>query len=116
MDKKEKRLKRKKRVRKTVFGTSDRPRLSVFRSNKNLYVQIIDDDKGVTLASCSTHSLAKKAEGMKGTEVAKMLGVEIAKIAVKKKITKVAFDRSGYRYHGKVKEIAVGAREGGLEF
>ncbi len=97
------RLKRKTRIRSKVLGTKDRPRLSVFRSARFIYAQVIDDAKGVTLAS---------AKGPKSGEV----GAEIAKEALKKKIKKVAFDRGGYRYHGRIKALADAAREGGLEF
>lgn len=88
---------------KKIIGTIDRPRLSVFRSNKMLYAQIIDDQKGNTLVS---------EKGKKGKEI----GLKIAEKATKKKIKKIVFDKSGYMYHGKIKAIAEGAREGGLDF
>lgn len=88
---------------KKIIGTIDRPRLSVFRSNKMLYAQIIDDQKGNTLVS---------EKGKKGKEI----GLKIAEKAIKKKIKKIVFDKSGYMYHGKIKAIAEGAREGGLDF
>jgi large subunit ribosomal protein L18 len=100
------RQKRKARVRAKVTGTSLRPRLSVFRSNTAVLVQIIDDTKGITL-------LAKRLNG-KNRAAGKMLGAEIARLALKKGIKTVVFDRSGYRFHGTVKEIADAAREGGL--
>lgn len=100
------RQKRKARVRAKVTGNAQRPRLSVFRSNRALYAQLIDDTKGITLVS------AKKI-GI-GRTVGKELGHEIAKLALSKKINAVVFDRDGYRFHGTVKEIADGAREGGL--
>ena len=100
---KQNRLKRKRRIRASVRGTSARPRLSVYRSNKYVYCQIIDDSKSVTLV------------GVKGSDP-KILGKEIAERAKKKKISEIVFDRSGYRYHGKVKAIADAAREGGLKF
>jgi large subunit ribosomal protein L18 len=100
------RQKRKARVRAKITGTAARPRLSVFRSNTAVLVQIIDDTKGVTL-------LAKRMNG-KNRATGKMLGLEIAKLAIAKGIKIVVFDRSGYRFHGTVKEVADGAREGGL--
>ena len=109
------RLKRHKRVRAKVFGTTERPRLNVFRSNTNIYAQIIDDVSGRTLVSAS--SLEKGFEG-KGSdcEAAKKVGLALAGEAKKKGITTVVFDRSGYVYHGRVAALAEGAREGGLEF
>lgn len=104
---------RKKKVRAKIFGTEDRPRLSVFRSNKSIYVQVIDDTKGVTLVSLSDKKLAKK---MTKTERARKTGEELAKKAKAKKISKVVFDRGGYRYHGRIKALAEGARKGGLKF
>lgn len=102
---------RHKRVRKQIIGTKDIPRLNVYRSNANIYAQIIDDENGVTLASASSMK-------MKGnnTEVATKVGEAIAKEAKKAKITKVVFDRGGYLYHGRVKALADAARENGLEF
>ena len=99
------------RVRKQIIGTKDIPRLNVYRSNTNIYAQIIDDENGVTLASASSMK-------MKGnnTEVATTVGEAIAKEAKKAKITKVVFDRGGYLYHGRVKALADAARENGLEF
>lgn len=102
------RLKRKLRVRAKVFGTSRRPRLAVFRSNRSLSVQIIDDDGRQTL-------IARRANG-KNQVKAHDLGREIAAACAAKKITTVVFDRSGYRYHGVVQALADGAREGGLKF
>ncbi|MGM9878793.1 MAG: 50S ribosomal protein L18 [Bacilli bacterium] len=102
---------RHERVRKQIIGTKDIPRLNVYRSNTNIYAQIIDDENGVTLASASSMK-------MKGnnTEVATKVGEAIAKEAKKAKITKVVFDRGGYLYHGRVKALAEAARENGLEF
>lgn len=100
-------IQRAKRVRAKVTGTPERPRLSVFRSNRGLFAQIIDDTKGKTLVSIS----AKKAD----REVS-LAGELLAKAALKAKIKKVVFDKSGYRYHGRVKAFADGARKGGLEF
>jgi large subunit ribosomal protein L18 len=113
------RQRRKKHVRKTVQGTSQRPRLSVFRSNKNIYAQIIDDVKGHTLASASTQQkdVASKLDGAAGNKAAaQVVGEAIATRAVEKGITQVVFDRNGYPYHGRVKELADAARKGGLKF
>ncbi len=107
------RAKIKKRVRKHVLGTSDQPRLSVFRSNKEIYAQIIDDQKGITLVSSS--SLTLKDRGSK-TEMALKTGKDVAEKATKAGIDKVRFDRNGYLYHGRIKSLAEGAREGGLKF
>ena len=109
------RLKRHFRVRNKVSGTAERPRLSVFRSEKNIYAQIIDDKAGVTLVSASS---LEKSFTEKGTnkDAAREIGKLVAQRAVEKGITNVVFDRSGYIYHGRVKELAEGAREGGLNF
>ena len=109
------RIRRHKRVRRKISGTAECPRLCVFRSNSNLYVQVIDDVKGVTLAQAST--LDKEVKTKKANkEAAKEVGALIAKRAIEKKIKTVVFDRGGYIYHGVVKELAEAAREGGLEF
>ena len=114
-DKNAQRLKRHIRVRGKISGTPERPRLSVFRSNANIYAQIIDDVNGVTLASAST--LDKEFDGAAGNvEAAKKVGKTIAERAKAKGIDTVVFDRSGYIYHGRVAALAEGAREGGLEF
>ncbi|MBQ1400925.1 MAG: 50S ribosomal protein L18 [Firmicutes bacterium] len=103
------------RVRSNLFGTPEKPRMCVFRSNKNIYVQVIDDVNGVTLASAST--LDKDFSGYGGNkEAAKKVGEAIAKKALDKGIDTVAFDRGGFLYHGRVKELADGAREAGLKF
>ncbi len=104
-------------MRAKVKGTAKRPRLSVFRSNKHIYAQLIDDEKGKTLMSVNDLSLksAGKKSGKK-SEIAKIIGQEIAKKAEEKKIKKVVFDRAGYKYHGRIKAVAEGAREAGLEF
>jgi large subunit ribosomal protein L18 len=115
----ERRIRRKKRVRKKVFGTPERPRLSVYRSLKHIYAQIIDDTKGHTLVACSTLSpeLREELKGKtKNKEAAKKVGLLLAKKALEKGIKKVVFDRGYYKYHGRVKALAEGAREGGLEF
>ncbi len=109
------RLKRHRRVRAKISGTAERPRLSVFRSSKHMYAQLIDDVAGVTLAAAS--SLDKEFEGLgSNKEAAKKIGALLAKKAADKGIESVVFDRSGYIYHGRVKELAEGAREGGLKF
>ena len=114
-DRKAERIRRHKRVRRKISGTAECPRLCVFRSNGNLYVQVIDDVKGVTLAQAST--LDKEVKTKKANkEAAKEVGALIAKRAIEKKIKTVVFDRGGYIYHGVVKELAEAAREGGLEF
>jgi len=110
---KENRESRRGRVRAKVSGTAERPRLSVFRSNRRVFLQLIDDDRGITLVSASDLKLKKK---MKKTEIAKEVGKELAALAAKKKITKAVFDRGGYKFHGRVKAAAEGAREGGLKF
>lgn len=110
------RLARHARVRKKISGTPDVPRLCVYRSLKNIYVQIIDDTKGVTLVSASTLDADLKGTYGGNKEAAKAVGVSIAKKALDKGIKTVVFDRGGYVYHGRVAEVAVGAREGGLEF
>lgn len=107
-----KRQQRRLRIRGRIFGTARKPRLSVFRSGKHLYAQLINDDKGVTLASASDYSFK---EGTK-SERAFKVGESLAAAARKKKIKKVVFDRGGYAYHGRVAEVAQGAREGGLDF
>jgi len=115
VDRKAERLRRHKRVRNKISGTAERPRLCVFRSNQNLYVQVIDDTKGVTLVSASTLDKEIKTKHS-NKEAAKELGALIAKKAQDKKIKQVVYDRGGYIYHGVVKELAEAAREAGLEF
>jgi len=112
------RLRRKVRVRKKVQGTDERPRICVFRSNKHVYAQVISDNQGVTLASVSTLSkdLLGTATSNKGVSAAKQVGIALAKVCKEKNITRVVFDRNGFLYHGQVKAVADGAREGGLEF
>ena len=115
INKKALRLKRHVRVRGKVSGTPERPRLNVFRSNANIYAQIIDDVNGVTLVSANT--LEKDFEGSTDNcEAAKKVGTVLAERAKAKGITQVIFDRGGYVYHGRVAAVADGAREGGLEF
>ena len=114
-DRKLERVRRHKRVRNKIAGTPERPRLSVFRSNSNIYVQLIDDVNGCTLAQAST--LDKEVKEKHANKVAaKEVGTLIAKRATAKNITNVVFDRGGYIYHGVVKELAESAREGGLKF
>ncbi|CCK81624.1 50S ribosomal protein L18 [Desulfobacula toluolica] len=112
------RLKRKKRIRKNILGNQDRPRLSVFRSSKHIYAQIIDDTDRITLVSASTLDKEfneNKAEGKKA-EIAKAIGILIGKRALDKGITKVVLDRNGFLYHGRIKALSDGAREAGLIF
>lgn len=106
------------RVRKHVFGTTQRPRLAVFKSLLGIYAQIIDDMEGHTLISASTvdKELREKMKGMKKSEQAKAIGQAVAERAKSKGITTVVFDRGGFRYVGRVKALADGAREGGLQF
>lgn len=110
------RVKRHLRVRNKVSGTTERPRLAVYRSEKNIYAQVIDDNNAVTLVSAS--SLDKDFQGKVGSnkEAAKLVGKMIAERAVEKGIKEVVFDRGGYVYHGRIKELADGAREAGLKF
>ena len=115
VDTNKKRIKRHKRVRGTIFGTAQKPRLCVFRSLKNIYAQVIDDENGKTLASAS--SLDKEFNQYGGNkEAAKLVGQAVAKAALEKGITEVVFDRGGYIFHGRVQELADGAREAGLKF
>jgi large subunit ribosomal protein L18 len=106
------RERRKHKIRKTVQGTSARPRLVVYRSNKGVYAQLVDDAQGFTLAAASSHGLS----GGKKSDLAKQAGAALAGAAIEKGIKSVVFDRNGYLYHGRVKALAEGAREGGLSF
>ncbi len=110
------RQKRHLKIRKNINGTKDIPRLNVFRSNKNIFAQLIDDEKHETLASASSIDKELKLENGSNIEAAQKVGELIAKRAKEKKITKVVFDRGGYQYHGRVKALADAAREAGLEF
>ena len=114
----EARERRHKRVRSRITGTPNRPRLSIYRSLSEIYAQIIDDKAGQTLTSASTldHDLRSTVEGMKKSEQARKIGQALAERAKAKGIKQVVFDRGGYRYIGRVKALADGAREGGLEF
>ncbi len=111
-----KRQRIKKRIRKKVFGTPERPRMTVFRSNKHIYVQIIDDTRGHTLVAASSLEKDLRGEKLPMTEMAKKVGALVAKRALEKGITKVVFDRNGYKYHGRIKALADAAREQGLNF
>jgi large subunit ribosomal protein L18 len=115
LSKTDRRQRIKRRIRKISSGTSERPRLAVFRSNKEIYAQVIDDTKGVTIAAASSQDKELKAEGTK-TQIAAEVGKSIAKKAIEKGVSEVAFDRGGNLYHGRVKSLAEGAREGGLKF
>ena len=115
LSKTERKLRIRRRIRKVSFGTEARPRLSVFRSNKEIYAQLIDDNKGVTLASASSRDKDVDGKGTK-SEVATNVGKAIAGKALKLGIETVAFDRGGNLYHGRVKSLAEGAREAGLKF
>lgn len=114
----EQRLRRHRRVRKKVSGTKARPRLNVYRSLNQIYAQVIDDQKGHTVASVSSldDSLVSKLKGKSKTEQASLIGEEIAKRAKKAGVKTVVFDRGGYRYHGRIRALAEAARESGLEF
>ncbi len=114
--KKESRVARHARVREIVEGTSARPRLAVYRSNKHISVQIIDDEKQITLVSASTFEKGARIEKASSTEAAKEVGTLIAKRALEKGIENVVFDRGGFLYHGRVKALAEAAREAGLKF
>ena len=103
------------RVRRKISGTASRPRLAVYRSNKQIYCQLIDDSKGVTLAAASSRDEGIPSEGDK-RDVAKAVGQRVAKAATEAGVSAVVFDRGGYLYHGRVKALAEGAREGGLNF
>ncbi len=118
INKNERRKKRHGRMRKKVFGTPQRPRLNVYRSLNNMYAQIIDDESGTTLVSASTldKDLKAQLQNRGNKEAAKLVGKAIAQKAIQKGIQQVVFDRGGYIYHGRVKELAEGAREEGLQF
>ncbi|MCD6550589.1 50S ribosomal protein L18 [bacterium] len=117
-EKKEKRKKRHKKIRSRISGTAQIPRLCVFRSNRHIYCQLIDDQKGHTIASASDFEVKKASlKGLnKKVAVAYQVGKLIARKAKEKNIKKIVFDRGGFAYHGRVKAVADGAREGGLEF
>ena len=113
----ERRYRIRMRIRKNISGTAEKPRLAVFRSNKQIYVQVVDDLKGATLLSASSKEKEVAGEmGIKKTEQAKVVGKILAAKCKEKGIESVVFDRSGYKYHGRVKSLADAAREGGLKF
>lgn len=114
----ERRLRRHLRVRKKVFGTPDRPRLAVFRSLNHIYAQIIDDVRGHTLVSASTldPEIREKVKGLRKTDAARVVGEVLGQRALAAGITRVVFDRGGFKYHGRVKALADGARAAGLQF
>ena len=118
LNKIERRARIKMRIRKIVSGTAERPRMTVFRSNKQIYVQFIDDLNGVTLAAASSKDteVADKVAGLTKCQVSELVGKLAAERAIAKGIAEVAFDRNGYLYHGRVKVLADAAREGGLKF
>lgn len=116
LTKEKRRLRIRNRIRKVVSGTEARPRLSVFRSNKEIYAQIVDDRNGKTIAAASSRDKdIQKAKGTK-TEIAALVGKAIAEKAIKAGVETISFDRGGYLYHGRVKSLAEGAREAGLKF
>ena len=112
------RIKRKKRIRKRVFGTTDRPRLSVFRSKRHIYAQLIDDSSGHTMAAASSVEKIVKdnPENENNISAATRIGQLIAERAIEKGVKKIVFDRNGFLYHGRIKAVSDGAREAGLEF
>ncbi len=113
------RERRKKGIRKKIYGTSDRPRLCVYKSNRYIYAQIIDDTKGITLLSLSSLIYKKDKQdksNYKSMEIARRLGEDLGKLAIQKGIKKAVFDRSGYPYHGRIKALADGVRKQGVEF
>lgn len=114
LSRREARLKRKKRIRKKISGTLHRPRMVVFRSNKHIYVQIVNDEQGYTYVASSTLALDENFQLNK--ENARLVGKNLAEKAKDINIEKVVFDRNGYKYHGRIKELADGAREAGLKF
>ena len=115
LNKLEKRLRIKRRVRGKISGSAELPRLSVFKSNKEIYAQLIDDKEGKTLVSASSRDKGVDAKGTK-TEISTAVGKAIAAKAIAAGITKIVFDRNGFVYHGRIKALADGAREGGLQF
>ncbi len=104
------------RIRKGITGTTAKPRLSVFRSNTDIYAQLIDDEAGKTIAAASTKDKDIKAQKGTKTELSKLVGAAVARKATELGVSKIVFDRGGYLYHGRIKAVAEGAREGGLQF
>jgi len=115
LSKLERRVRIKHRIRKIVFGTATKPRLSVFRSNKEIYAQLVDDTKGTTIVSVSSRDKDIESTGSK-SDIAKAVGKSIAEKAIKNGVESVSFDRNGFLYHGRVKALADAAREAGLKF
>ena len=105
-----------RRIRAKIQGTAERPRLAVYRSNSEIYVQLIDDQQGHTLVSCSSRTKDLNSQPLSKTETSREVGKKVASLAKEKGIEVVLFDRGGYKYHGRVKALAEGAREGGLKF
>lgn len=116
VSKQDRRTKIKKRIRKDIVGTGTRPRLSVFRSNKEIYAQIVNDEDGTTIVAASSRDKNVASPEVSKKEQAALVGKAIAEKALKAGIDTISFDRSGYLYHGRVKSLAEGAREGGLKF
>ena len=116
LSKQDRRTRLRFRIRKTVSGTTQRPRLAIFRSNKEIYAQLIDDVSGKTITAASSRDKDIEASKVNKTEAAKLVGKAIAEKATKAGVDAVSFDRGGYLYHGRVKSLAEGAREGGLKF
>ena len=116
LTKNERRIRNKNRIRKVVAGTAERPRLSVFRSNKEIYAQIVDDVTGNTIAAASSRDKDISKENGTKTEIAKLVGKALGDKAIKAGVETISFDRGGYLYHGRVKSLAEGAREAGLKF
>ena len=116
LSKLQRRTRIKYRIRKIITGTATKPRLSVFRSNKEIYAQLVDDVSGNTLASASSRDKDVKNDKITRIEISKLVGLSIGKKAIKAGIEKIGFDRGGYLYHGRVKSLAEGAREAGLKF
>ena len=112
------RARRRKHVRKKIFGTPERPRLNVFRSVRHIYAQIIDDTRGHTLVSASTldPEVREQIDGLSKTEQARVVGEALAARAIEQDVRQVVFDRAGYKYHGRIEALADAAREGGLDF
>lgn len=115
-EKSERRVRIKKGIRKKISGTAERPRLTVFRSNLEIYAQVIDDLGGATIVGTSSRSKAISEQSGTKTEISRLVGLEIARLAKEKGIESVVFDRNGFKYHGRLKALAEGAREGGLHF
>ncbi|MFI3331447.1 MAG: 50S ribosomal protein L18 [Rikenellaceae bacterium] len=118
LNKLQRRMRIKMRIRKIVNGSASKPRMTVFRSNKSIYVQLIDDLSGVTLAAASSteKEIAEKAAGLNKSQISALVGTLAAQRAITKGVTEVSFDRNGYLYHGRVKVLADAAREAGLKF